>query len=128
MSCLGSSGKTSISVLLVSSDAIFVGYSPAPKAYRYYDPNFKDVIISNNVKFNDNSFPCLKLPTILSEDSSGSLPSDIFFVSSAPGAYLPSPIASSSTNLYGPSSVAIHGEAISAIPSPRSLSAPVISI
>ena len=99
----------------VSSDAIFVGYSPAHKAYRCYVPALKDIVISNNVKFNDNVFPCLKTPTVLDEDSSNRLPSDILFGSSASGAYPPSPTDSSQSSVYGLSSVAPHGGTLSQV-------------
>lgn len=103
----------------VSSEAIFVGYSPVHKAYRCYVPALKDVIISNNVKFNDSVFPCLKSPTVLDVDSSNSLPSDILFGTSAPGAYLPSPTDSSQGSVYGPLSVPTHGDTLREVISRR---------
>lgn len=120
--------KRSSALSPVSSDAIFVSYNPTHNAYRCYVPNLEDMIISNNVKFHDNFFPCLKSPTILNEDSSESPPSNTFFGSSAHGAYLPSSIVSISTSLYGPRSIAILDETISAVPSPRSLTVPDSSV
>lgn len=70
----------------VSVSGIFVGYAVNKKAYRCYIPELNDVVISNNVKFNDAVFPLLDT----SVGSTGaSLPSDIMFGSAASGAYLP---------------------------------------
>lgn len=99
----------------VSSDAIFVGYSPANKAYRCYVPNLKTCIISNNVNFNDYVFPCVQSPDLLNEDSSGSFPSDIFG-SSAPGAYLLSRTVSSGTSINCMSLSIISDETLSGVP------------
>lgn len=88
----------------VSSDAIFVGYSPVHKAYRCYVPDLKDVIISNNVKFTDTVFPCLQSPSLLDNDGIDSLPSDVLFGAPALGAYFPSSISPPSDRHYGPSS------------------------
>lgn len=70
----------------VSVSGIFVGYAVNKKAYRCYIPELNDVVISNNVKFNDAVFPLLSN----SVSSSGTfIPSDIMFGSAASGASLP---------------------------------------
>ena len=46
--------------MLQTVDAIFVGYSPDHKAYRCYVPDLQDIVISNNVKFQDDYFPYRK--------------------------------------------------------------------
>ena len=68
----------------VSVAGIFVGYSPAHKAYRVFIPRIQDVVVSNNVKFDDSYFPMLesKNNIPIMEDVS---PSDIFYGGNAGG-------------------------------------------
>ena len=70
----------------VSVPGIFVGYSPTNKAYRVFVPHLDNVFISNNVQFDDTSFPMmdpLKRPRLV--ESGDLTPSDIFFGASAGG-------------------------------------------
>ncbi|TID31301.1 hypothetical protein CANINC_000106, partial [Pichia inconspicua] len=87
----------------VSIAAIFVGYSPTHKAYRVFVPQFDDIFISNNVRFDDSQFPMLN--PMNHSIQSGSLASvsssDIFFGRPAGGipasaAVITSPVLSDS--------------------------------
>ncbi|GME72414.1 unnamed protein product [[Candida] boidinii] len=49
--------------------AIFVGYSLSHKAYRIYDPVSNEIFISNNVRFDDSTYPWKEKPVFRSSSS-----------------------------------------------------------
>ena len=71
----------------VSVSGILVDFSTVHKAYRCFIPSLKDVVISNNVKFNDTLFPYKKFAKL---PMSNTLPpSDVNFGAKTGGAVLP---------------------------------------
>ena len=82
----------------VSVSGILVDFSTVHKAYRCFIPSLKDVVIFNNVKFNDTLFPYKKFAKL---PMSNTLPpSDVNFGAKTGGAVLPFAADTSVNNTY----------------------------
>ena len=71
----------------VSVSGILVGFSSVHKAYRCFIPSLKDVVISNNVKFNDKLFPYKRFENLPIPNKLP--PSDVNFGAKTGGAVFP---------------------------------------
>ena len=108
--------KEILFLMLQTADAIFVGYSPDHKAYRCYVPDLQDIVISNNVKFQDDYFPYRKKRDMDKVEDQTKILSDIYAGAAAGGAYLPVDITNSS-GIYSGELTFLRFESTNVLPS-----------